>query len=222
MSTLKSQLKAISTLHGQLEIEAAQIALLLLARKAREKYPNAVAIHMQETDQNDSGELWVQELYDAKGMIIPGSDTFDSASSTDPIAYHLHDGNEVVWKEFDATTLKIDGRYVLDIDRILAEVTAPPGTFRMLDASTLHLPEKVRESLNQYPGVIANDREYGWLLWVPENIDEHVAEYTDSDPGFGIPAAVIALWRCAQEHDCQYVMLDTDALAVGGLPIFED
>jgi hypothetical protein len=91
-----------------------------------------------------------------------------------------------------------------------------PTIFRMLDASTGHLPADVRENLNGYEGVIATERKYGWLLWVPEDTQERVEEYPDT------PASVAALWRVANDNDCQYVLLDADADEVDGLPMYSD
>jgi hypothetical protein len=107
-----------------------------------------------------------------------------------------------------------DGEQAFQMGRLAyPEPATPegPNVFRMLDASTAHLPQELREELNQQPGVIADERGYGWLLWVPENIDEHIAELVDHDEEYGVPAAVLALWKKAAEYDCQYVLLDSDA-----------
>jgi hypothetical protein len=105
----------------------------------------------------------------------------------------------------------------------------------MLDLSTKHLPEEVCEDLNGFDGVIADERSYGWLLWVPEDIDQHLKEYTPEsepmtppdDPNYGdvhhaevqdqqllldetIPPAIVEVWRFAEKHDCQYVLIDQD------------
>jgi len=118
-----------------------------------------------------------------------------------------------------------------------------PKFFKMLDLSTAHLTETVAQDLNSYPGVIADDRTYGWFLWVPENVDEHVAEYESAlepmtppdDPNYddvhhsevqerelnAIPAEVVAIWRYAQKHECQYVLLDRDADVNPDLPNYE-
>jgi hypothetical protein len=128
-----------------------------------------------------------------------------------------------------------DGEQAVQIGRLAyPEPATPegPNVFRMLDASTAHLPQELREELNEQPGVVADERGYGWLLWVPTNIDEHIAEYEygepmtpPDDPNYAevhyaeaqerdlnaVPAAVVALWRKAAEFDCQYVLLDSDA-----------
>jgi hypothetical protein len=117
-----------------------------------------------------------------------------------------------------------------------------PKFFKMLDLSTAHLTESLARELNSFPGVIANDREYGWLLWVPENIDEHVAEYESDepmtppdDPNYAdvhqaeaqerdlneIPSEIVTIWRYAEKHDCQYVLLDRDAEKNPDLPTYD-
>lgn len=214
MMSLLSQLNTNRALGDLLHKESACIALLTLANRARTLFPNAAAIHLEETDQNDSGELWVQSLYDNRGYIIAGSETFDQAPGAETVAFFLHENNAEVWAPFDATTLKITGRYVFDIDKILATVTRPPQTFRMLDASITHLPEDLRTELDSITGVIADERNYGWFVFVPEDIDETVLEYS-------IPAPIIALWRAAETHGCQYVLIDTDAPTVPGLTTYD-
>jgi hypothetical protein len=98
----------------------------------------------------------------------------------------------------------------------MATGTKRPNVFRMLDASTWHLPRKLRQELRGIDGVIASEREYGWLLWVPEDIDEHLAGYGHGE----IPESVIALWRYAQATDCQYILLDGDADVLSDLPTY--
>lgn len=110
-----------------------------------------------------------------------------------------------------------------------------PTIFKMLDLSTKHLPEDVHDELNAHDGVIADERDYGWLLWVPEDIDKHIEEFTPEsepmtppdDPSYGdvhhaevqdrqlaenetIPPSVVAIWRFAEKHDCEYVLIDRD------------
>jgi hypothetical protein len=83
-----------------------------------------------------------------------------------------------------------------------------PTISNLLHLSTAHLSPEVRLNPNQYPGVIADEREYGWLLFVPEDIDGHVAAYRDEDPEHPIPAEIVFIWCYAERHDCQYVLLD--------------
>jgi hypothetical protein len=97
-----------------------------------------------------------------------------------------------------------------------------PTIFRMLDLSTAHLPAEIRDELNQYEGLVADERRYGWLLLVPEDIDKHIAECEPEDLNELIPLEVIRIWRKAAEHGCQYVLLDQDASIVDGLPTYDD
>lgn len=87
---------------------------------------------------------------------------------------------------------------------------------KFLDASTAHLPQNICELLDSYDGVIAYEHgEYGWLLWVPDDVDEHATDYLD------IPDEVLVVQRFARNLDCDYVLLDRDADRVDGLPTWE-
>lgn len=103
----------------------------------------------------------------------------------------------------------------------LPATSAAPKTFTMLDLSTAHLPENLARSLDSVAGLIANERGFGWLLWVPDNIDEHAAEYEAEDPEHPIPEVVVTIWRYAAKHGCQYVLLDRDADLNPDLPAYE-
>lgn len=96
-----------------------------------------------------------------------------------------------------------------------------PKFFKMLDLSTNHLTEDLGQELNAIPGVIADHREYGWLLWVPEDIDDHVAEYSAEDAEHPIPDVIVGIWRFAEKHGCQYVLFDSEADRVPDLPDYE-
>lgn len=99
-----------------------------------------------------------------------------------------------------------------------------PRIYKMLDLSTKHLPEEVCEDLSSYEGVVADERTYGWLLWVPDDIDERIREYQvdEGDPVDDIfPPAVVDIWRFAAKHECQYVLLDQDGPEYNDLPSHE-
>lgn len=220
----KARIAAISRQATEADMQLASLALVAVATIARNEWPEAAYVVLAETDQNDSGELWVQAVYDAEHDTIADSESFDD----DPVAYHLHESNEVMWKPF-VTDLSAPGRasqgeYLLDIAKVLSEVrTRPnPTIFRMLDMSTAHLPREMREDLSQYEGVIADERNYGWLLWVPEDIDKHVGECDPEDADELIPPEIVRIWRKAAEHDCQYVLIDQDASTVEDLPTYND
>lgn len=106
-----------------------------------------------------------------------------------------------------------------------------PKTVKMLDVSTRHLPPTVLQNLNSYPGVIADRRDYGWLLFVPrDDLDSYLDEYAeipdDSDDDevldecATIPDEIVALWRYAVAADCHYVLLDRDSEIDPDLPTF--
>lgn len=98
-----------------------------------------------------------------------------------------------------------------------------PTIFKMLDLSTKHLPEGVHDDLNEYEGVIADERDHGWLLRVPRDIESHLDEAFDdfSTLRDQTPPAIIEIWRFAQKHDCQYVLLDEDGAEYDALESYD-
>lgn len=102
-----------------------------------------------------------------------------------------------------------------------------PNIFKLLDLSTGHLPETVARDLNESEGVTAYDLGgYGWLLYVPEDIDGQVEEYASDDPDQvadedKIHEAIVTIWRHARKHGCQYVLLDLDAPTDPDLPAYD-
>ncbi|GGJ75685.1 hypothetical protein GCM10010123_02100 [Pilimelia anulata] len=94
-----------------------------------------------------------------------------------------------------------------------------PRIIRMLDASTEHLPPPLRHpttGLTAVTGVVADAREYGFLLWVPADPDAYATDYP------GVRADVLALQRYARELGCDYVLLDSDAEPVPGLAVYPE
>ncbi len=100
-----------------------------------------------------------------------------------------------------------------------------PNIFRVMDLSTAHLPEDLCKDLNGFDGVIAHQYHEGWLLWVPADLDERVADYGLAAPGDyrdgGIPQEVVTLWQYGKQHDCTYILLDRDADSTPDLPTWE-
>lgn len=109
-----------------------------------------------------------------------------------------------------------------------------PRIIRVLDASTAHLPQQVCAQLNGWDGVIAHslstsDDHYGWLLWVPDDPDNHAADHDDTDEfpllqgedPSGVPAEVLAVQRYARRLGCDYVLLDPDAERIADLPTWD-
>jgi hypothetical protein len=56
-----------------------------------------------------------------------------------------------------------------------------PTIFKMLDLSTAHLPENLGQNLTGAAGVTAQELEYGWLLYVPQDIDATIAEHSQAE-----------------------------------------
>lgn len=222
---IKRELNAAVKAHSETDQRAATLALLAVATIARDVSPAAAYVLVAETDQNDSGELWVQSVCDVEHNEIADSAEFDS----DTIAYHMHAGNKGVWLPFMTTMTEAGkshlGEYLLDVEQVLRGISGRPDptVFRMLDMSIAHLPPEMRDDLNQRDGVIADERSYGWLLWVPEDIDQHVADNDDGGSfGRSVPPEIIRIYRKAAAHDCQYVLLDQDASVVSDLPTYGD
>lgn len=113
--------------------------------------------------------------------------------------------------------------------RRLADPEAPVRKF--LDLATCHLPESIMNGpigpLNTIEGVIAYEHgEYGYLLWVPDDPQEHADDYpnpADEDvcSDEGVPAEVLAVQLYARSLDCDYVLFDRDADAIEALPTWE-
>jgi hypothetical protein len=86
----------------------------------------------------------------------------------------------------------------------------------MLDASIDHLPPTLREqrpaSLSAIDGVVVYPFRYGWILWVPDNPDEHAADFEE------YPAEVLVVQMFARAHGCDFVMFDADADRISDLP----
>lgn len=212
VSDITTKLQTAHRLHVEADQRLAELALLALARIAWETWPTAAYILLSETDQNDSGELWVQAIYDGDHDVI--AEDMDG----DPIAYYLHHGNESTWLPYTTTLTEPGkshlGEYLLNIGKVMREVSAYPNPtiHRMLDLSTAHLPPEARAELNNYEGVTAREYEYGWLLYVPPRLGS----------GADYPDFINDIWRYATKHDCRYVLLDRDAEEITDLPTYED
>jgi hypothetical protein len=119
---IKATLDAAVVEGNNADRRAATCALLALATMAREISPAAAYVLLAETDQNDSGELWVQGVWNAEHEEISDSEPFDG----DPIAYHLHGGNEYLWKPLVTAMTEPGkshlGEYLLNITEVLSEV----------------------------------------------------------------------------------------------------
>lgn len=83
---------------------------------------------------------------------------------------------------------------------------------KVLDLSTNNLPEDICQDLNSFDGVNAHSTGYGWMLSVPSDPDERIADHPD------IPVEIVAVWRYARTLDCHYVRLDSDSDVDDALP----
>ena len=90
-----------------------------------------------------------------------------------------------------------------------------PNVHQYLDASTAHLPADLLQGLGAIDGVIAREFQYGWWLWVPDDVPGQLADYES------IPTAIVTLWRFARARECNWVVLDADAPEVDELPTYE-
>jgi hypothetical protein len=94
---------------------------------------------------------------------------------------------------------------------------------KFLDLSTAHLTEEQRlfgdrdGDRASWGDAIVDVRDYGFLLWVPDDPMESAAVTED-----GIPENLLAVQLYARKHDCDYVLFDADAEVDDDLPVFEE
>lgn len=91
-----------------------------------------------------------------------------------------------------------------------------PNISLLLDLSTAHLPEHLRDDLGETDGVTARCLPFGWLMWVPDDPAAEAAEY-----GSDFPAEVLVIQQYARSLRCDYVLLDRDADTDGQLPTWD-
>lgn len=91
--------------------------------------------------------------------------------------------------------------------------------YGLLDLSTGHLPEDLGQDLTGHAGVVAYDLPYGWLLAVPPDLDDHIAEYAGTPDA--VPDPIVGIWRLAGRHGCRYVLLDQDGPVEPELPTYD-
>lgn len=87
---------------------------------------------------------------------------------------------------------------------------------RMLVLSTAHISSETNEQLQnnqeeQFPLVVYEKGDYGYLILVPEH-DEDL---------HGVPDDLKRVLEFAALHECEWVMLDCDANVITELPTFE-
>lgn len=91
---------------------------------------------------------------------------------------------------------------------------------KVLDLSTMHLTPEVLEDLTGFDGVVAYTLDIGYLLWVPEDPEDHAADYGDEEECDGVPDHVLAIQLYARRHGADYVLLDRDGPKNEELPTF--
>lgn len=91
------------------------------------------------------------------------------------------------------------------------------STFKVLDLSTAHLPERLAawDNLCSVPGVlVVMHSEYAYLIHVPDTDDQ----WSDRDL---CPAEVAMVIMYARDRDCDYILLDGDGSTCEDLPTWE-
>ena len=88
--------------------------------------------------------------------------------------------------------------------------------YKYLDLSTAHITRETdrfldRESQWQLTEIIVYNKERGYFICVPENINELV----------NVPKDLKACLKLAQKHGCSWLVLDGDAEIVEGLKTYE-
>lgn len=219
INIIKRKLKGVIAEHQEADVRAAVFGMLGLAAQAEVSSPDAAFVWLQETDQDDSGELWVQGMLDAER-----NEVADLPADAHEFSTQLGVTNAAVWQPFmvvvNDPTKRVAGEYLLDLARVRANLSTPDeDVYRLLDLSTAHLPEDIRHCLNTCDGVIADEREYGWLMYVPSEIDENIFDYWSDDEA-DAAAAVLAIWRLAEKRHCKYVLLDQDGPVHAELPTY--
>ncbi|GIM94373.1 hypothetical protein Ato02nite_061660 [Paractinoplanes toevensis] len=81
---------------------------------------------------------------------------------------------------------------------------ADPTIRTFLDLSTAHLQPQTCDELDSYPGVIAYQTTYGWLMYAPQDA-------TGLARAHDWPPELLPIMKLAREHDCAYVLFDGDA-----------
>jgi hypothetical protein len=100
---------------------------------------------------------------------------------------------------------------------------------KFLDLSTAHLTEEMRIELHclylregnlasdALHGVTIHPMEYGGLMYVPEDPEEHAREQED-----GVDGVLLHIQMYARRHGCDYVLFDGDARTDDALDVFEE
>lgn len=220
-----------------------RLSLVQLLTITREHFPTAAFVRVDETDQDMSGSL-VTDEEGARDIDDVQLDLADD-QHTDEVwcdrvwnaLLNLDTSNQGIWHPFFLADLN-GGSGRLDLNAIeqavpdLLSVDEPASRIiKVLDLSTAHLPESLMNGpigpLNSIEGVIAYAHgEYGFLLWVPDDPQEHADDYpnpADDDvcSDEGVPAEVLAVQLYARGLGCDYVLFDRDADTNADLPTWD-
>lgn len=92
-----------------------------------------------------------------------------------------------------------------------------PTVFRVLDCSTGHITAKDNKLLREdrSPIIVAHDYEFGYFVYVPEDIDEEGILAEGFSPSF------VKLMKEAKTGRFDYIMLDRDGIQYDELEIFD-
>ncbi len=80
-----------------------------------------------------------------------------------------------------------------------------PQTWSWLDGQTAD--DRVRDPRNRHAEILGGRTRHGWFVCASEN------------PIAPIPADLAAVMRLARQWDCEYLLLDCDALPMEDLPV---
>ena len=78
------------------------------------------------------------------------------------------------------------------------------ATWEWLD--TISADDTLRDPRNPHAGILGGRTRHGWFVWA-----------SDAPPAT-VPADLATLMRLARQRDCEYLLLDGDALPMEDLP----
>lgn len=176
--------------------------------------------------------VWRRQLGDWTVM-ISDEDGASHKRSEDNWLVGIYYGPEIEERETfltDRTTLAIDAAAGavrrLDDTRQAAEQFSPsePEVRRMLVMTTGHVCDSTRHWLDTQgqmaaehgvgeaaPAIHMGATVHGWIVYC----------YEEEDQFEGLPADLIAIMKKTRSLGCDYAMLDGDAEAIEGLPIYD-
>jgi hypothetical protein len=91
-----------------------------------------------------------------------------------------------------------------------------PQIERVMVISTTHIKRETGDWLDRSK-VYASEHEYGWFVWVDEDVVKNNGE---DGSGEEWPADLVACLRHAHENECTWLNLDRDG-NIGDLPKYD-